>query len=517
MMSQMTIGLDLGNDRIKRVRLRSTFRTVEILDYTVIPLPADDRPYAERLKLALTDLEGAEVDHLNDIVAASMPGQDISLRVIPMPFADPRRIAATIGLELERQIPLPLDKVVYDHMVVGLTDDGAQVMIALCPIDRMAEWLNGLAEAKLDPRLVGTDCLAYSSLFEFLPPIEPDASVAVVDIGHRYTSVCIVGPHGVEFARTLSGGGKEITARLAELYSIDAQKAEDHKRRAEFALEEQGDQQLSTAVQPLLRELRQTLVVHQALAHRSVKKIWLCGGGSVIPGFDKHIAQELDLEVERLRREHFQIPGIEAMITEDDEGGSWIKALGLSLHAHRGGRRGFLNLRRGPFSFRRDFDYLRGKIIQAAAWLVILAMLAIASALTRNLSLSATEKGVNGRIREVTRSAIGKAYDDPDVALSIMKEKTGPSADPLPKLSAVDILREIHARVPEGLQLKFKEINIGAKKVFVHGFTDSFESVEKIKAGMEKFNCFTNVQTGKTHKSQGDTDVDFELTIIVGC
>jgi len=35
-------------------------------------------------------------------------------------------------------------------------------------------------------------------------------------------------------------------------------------------MEEQGDQQLSTAVQPLLRELRQTLVVHQALAHRSV-------------------------------------------------------------------------------------------------------------------------------------------------------------------------------------------------------------------------------------------------------
>ena len=517
MMAQLTIGLDLGNDRIKRVRLRSTFRTIEILDYTVILLPADDRPYAERLKQALTDLEGAEVDHLNDIVAVSMPGQDISLRVIPLPFADPKRIASTIGMELERQIPLPLDKVVYDHMVVGLTDDGAQVMIALCPIDRMAEWLTGLATAKIDPRLVGTDCLAYSSLFEFLPEIEADASVAVVDIGHRFTSVCIVGPQGVEFARTLSGGGKEMTTRLAEMWSIDAKKAEDHKRRSEFEGEDLGDPQLPMAVQPLIRELRQTLMVHQTLAHRSVKKIWLCGGGSVIPGFDKHLAAELDLEVERLCREHFQIPGIEAMIAEDDEGGSWIKALGLALHAHRGGRRGFLNLRRGPFSFRRDFDYLRGKLIQVAAGLVILALLAIAATLSRNLSLSANEKAINERIREVTKAVIGKPYEDPDVALSIMKEKTGPNADPLPKLTAIDILREIHARVPEGLQLKIKEINIGAKKVFLHGFTDSYESVEKLKSGLEKYNCFTNIQTGKTHKPLGDAEVDFELTIIVGC
>jgi hypothetical protein len=142
--------------------------------------------------------------------------------------------------------------------------------------------------------------------------------------------------------------------------------------------------------------------------------------------------------------------------------------------------------------------------------------LAIAVAVSRNISLSATEKVVSQRIREVTQSVIGKAYDDPDVALSIMKEKTGPNADPLPKLSAIDILREIHARVPEGIQLKIKEIDIGAKKVFLHGFTDTFESVEKLKAGLEKYNCFTNVQNNKIHKD-GGAEVDFELTIIVGC
>ena len=52
-----------------------------------------------------------------------------------------------------------------------------------------------------------------------------DARLAIVDIGHRLTSVCVLGPQGVEFGRTLSGGGADMTARLAAAFKVDRSEA----------------------------------------------------------------------------------------------------------------------------------------------------------------------------------------------------------------------------------------------------------------------------------------------------
>lgn len=534
-MAQLTVGLDLGSESIKRVRLRSSFRSVEVVDYTRIEVPEDERAYPERMVDALAKLQGKESP--SDMLATALPGDVVTVRTLQLPFTDTKRIQQTVGFELEGQIPFSLDKVVFDYLRLSKSHDGTRLLAAICKIDQLERWLTALKSSGRDPRLVGADCLAYASLAEYLPVTEPEAPdeeggettatrVAVVDIGHRLTSVCVIGPKGVEFGRTLSGGGADMTARLAEAFKVDPAEAAAGKRQGAFLETESRpamdpeqvmiSDALRGSVDVLVRELHQTLATHRSLAGEPVSKIWLCGGGAGVRNLDAYLAEELGVEVELLRPDHLDLEGIDKLCVADDPdcGVSWVKALGLALHAHQGGRRGWLNLRRGPFAFKGDFTAMRGKVLQVAAALVILALLAVGNALVHYFSMSSTNQTLDDRIKEITQAILGKPYENVDKALAIINEKINPEESAsLPHRTALDSLFEVHNRVPKELTVRFKDINISPARIRVAGFTDTFDSVEKIKAAIQEHECFTEVNTGTTRKTKND-EIEFELTIV---
>ena len=59
-----------------------------------------------------------------------MPGDQLSVRVLELPFSDPRKIDQVIGYELEGQIVHAIEDVVFDHLVVGQRPEGSTVMAA---------------------------------------------------------------------------------------------------------------------------------------------------------------------------------------------------------------------------------------------------------------------------------------------------------------------------------------------------------------------------------------------------
>lgn len=535
-MAQLTVGLDLGNESLKRVRLKSSFRSVEVVDYTRVELPQDDRLVTERMAEALGKLQGD--DPTSDLLATALPGDVVTVRTIQLPFSDSKRIQQTIGFELEGQIPFSLDKVVYDYLRLAKTPEGTRMLAAICQIEQLERWLTALKSSGRDPRLLGADCLAYASLAEYLPTTrvasddeedqEPNPGrVAIVDIGHRLTSVCVLGPGGVEFGRTLSGGGADMTARLAEAFKVDPGEAATGKRQG-VSLETESQpamdpeqvmisDALRASVDVVVRELRQTLATHRSVAGAPVDKVWLCGGGAAVRNLDTYLAEELGVEVEYLRPDHLDLEGIDKLCAADDPecGVSWVKALGLALHAHQGGRRGWLNLRRGPFAFKGDFTAMRGKVLQVAAALIILALLAVGNALVHYFSMRATDQTLDDRIKETTQAILGKPYENVDKALAIINEKINPEETAtLPQATALDGLFEVHDRIPKELKVRFKDINISPARIRVEGYTDTFDSVEKIKAAIQKYECFTEVKTGRTRRTRNDDEVEFELTIV---
>ena len=383
-MAQLSIGLDIRSEIIRCVRLKSTFRSVAVLDAQRVQIPQDERPYPERVAEALRAFQ--ELRDPSAQLATTIPGDEGSLHLLDLPFVDRKKIDQTIGFELESLTPFALDEVVYDYLQVAKTPEGVSMLVGLCAKDRLSSWLQVFKDVGLDPRQVGVESLAYTSLIDLLPACPEGEATAFVDVGRRLTSVCVFGAQGVSFARTLSAG-------LGHL--IGAQ-AERNAAEPAFVLAEQkySLEVLREKLAPLLRELRQTFATYAAKYRQPVTTLWLCGTDATVQNLEEFLTTELSVPTQHLRAEQLHLPDIERL-NHDRYLGEWIKALGLALHAHQGGRRGWLNLRRGAFSFTADTEYVRGKINRVAAGLAILMILAMGSGMVRCLSLSAAERALD--------------------------------------------------------------------------------------------------------------------------
>ena len=98
-----------------------------------------------------------------------------------------------------------------------------------CSAQRISrEWfgdfLEELKDAELDPRIVTIDTVAYAKL---VTSIEEDTStLAIVDIGHKTSSVTVLKNGELRTVRTIAGGGHQLTLALMKGLEVDYASAE---------------------------------------------------------------------------------------------------------------------------------------------------------------------------------------------------------------------------------------------------------------------------------------------------
>ena len=112
-MPQTVLGLDIGRDTIKAVVLTSKGSTGgRILAARNLDINA-----CGGIEPALKKL--AEDKTFSDIPCCiSLPLTDIMFRQVSLPFRDDNKIRKTLAFELEPLIPLPIEEVVTDYLMI---------------------------------------------------------------------------------------------------------------------------------------------------------------------------------------------------------------------------------------------------------------------------------------------------------------------------------------------------------------------------------------------------------------
>jgi len=223
------LGLDLGSHSLKGVLLETTGRATSVLQYAETRR-ADEAPLDEALAVFL-----AENPWTPDQVVVALPGPSLATHVFTLPFTDTKRIAATLPFEVEGELPFELAQVVFDHQVTRRRANATDLVVGLVRREELAELLRTLSARGLDPRVVTHPAVAYQNLFIAAPErfeVAPDAAIAVIDIGHRRTSVAVGRPaEGLVFARTFPGGGRDLSRALATEFQVPLAEAETWKER----------------------------------------------------------------------------------------------------------------------------------------------------------------------------------------------------------------------------------------------------------------------------------------------
>lgn len=279
--------------------------------------------------------EGLQRVSSDSTLYLAMPGDQLSLRSLELPFVDPRKIDQVIGFELEGQMVHALDDVVYDHVTVRRGDTGSTVIAAAARQEDVGAFLEAMRNEGIDPRALFAAPVIYHALE--ISPDGPDgldggARVgmnvdqaglpavvnlpAIVDLGHLRTNLFVGQDGGRMFARTITRGGHHLTEALAQALGVDRERAERFKRKdarilpaaspasiagpARSMLALKVDAALRAALTPLVRDLRQTLASVRATGGTDISRLQLTGGGARLQGLLPFLEHELGMPVSYL-------------------------------------------------------------------------------------------------------------------------------------------------------------------------------------------------------------------------
>lgn len=539
-MAHTITGIDLGCWSVKFTVLEAGFRRSRTIARFEELIAQDERPFAERQQEALK--QGASRLPSGTTAYVALPGEMLTLRVLDLPFADARKIDQVVGYEMEGQMIHELHDVILDHAVLSARGKAAEAeqacraLVVAARIEDVRTMLAALQACNVEPRSLYAAPLLYRPLSPAVLVDElgeervPGARV-VVDIGHRRSNVCFVMGDEVVFARTLLHGGEEITKSLhrasngtwtleqAEQGKVQLGFVASRARPAQTSVEMRVDVVVREALQPLLRDLRQTLSSFSAKDKSPVEEILLTGGGARLTGLAGFLQDELGLVVSPLiapaePKESRDAETSKPAEPNDDD--RFVLADAVARVGARGSRE--IDLRRGEFQYRASFSIVRQR---AAHLLVLAASLAACAGIYATITmrrLSAEQKVLKTQFETAAKELFGNSHmEAADVSAALRRNQKDEMVS-LPKATAYDLLDEISRRIPpaDKVTIDIDDLDIRAKKTSIKGTIDSAAAVDEIVAKLKEIECFEEIAKGPITEVSGGAK-QFSLNISSKC
>ena len=252
-----------------------------------------------------------------------------------------------IETELPKEIPLPLDNMVYDYQMVSQSSNNWHVLVGAIPRDIVLAYTELIKKAGFKPLVLEIEAQAvtraiisgetghnkkftndksqhkikldlmrktlskkvrpassenlYNTVKQSADPVD---STIIVDLGANRSSL-IVYHHGtIQFSRTLELSGNQLSQAIASKLGLTFQKAEQAKIICGLDPKKckgKVSPLLSDWVQELIREINATVNYYStlnSLSAVSMQKVLLCGGGAGLIGLSELLQKKLALEVE---------------------------------------------------------------------------------------------------------------------------------------------------------------------------------------------------------------------------
>ena len=303
------VGLDLGSSLIKAAELRRKGKSDEyaLKKFGVAAIPPgsivdgrieDMKAIAE----AITTLfKTNKIREKN--VAIATGGYSVVIKTINMARATEEELHDQIYAEAEQYIPYDIEEVNIDYQVLGESEfspEQISVLLVAVKKDLVAEYIDLIDMAGLNPCIIEVDTFALQNIYERLPNIPEDKISMLVDVGASKTSLNIVRGGSSLMMRDNANG-------IAQIRDEIAAEAECTEEEAEIIISDQKSDLLSADE---IKEITLGVVdewcadiygmvstFRSKTKDDDVELVFLSGGGDLIQGFPEALASELNTSV----------------------------------------------------------------------------------------------------------------------------------------------------------------------------------------------------------------------------
>jgi len=459
------IGLNLGENCIKTCLIETTvagWKFLEYRDFFFESVPSDN-DYTRVLKELFS-----EDERLSATFYCALPGDDIYYRIIENPFTDSARTQKSVEVELDSQLPVPLEELVVTYSSASRVNNVSRVLGYGIRKEKLKHYLKILNSADIDPYIVDWDAV---SLFTLSTKITPDGEgiILLINIEGERAQLCFYSKKGLELARSVKSGTLDISD-----------------------------------------EIMVSIRLIQQLTGRGLDRIYVSAGSA-----SESVAQRLSslfgvfsepLNPVRFFNELEHLPVSKEFF-------SVLPFATVLRSIYRKTLNG--NFRTGEFVYRKSLAEIRSSLLIAGLVAGLLIILAIGDIIYK---YSDRKKIYNQLQEEVARacSEVIKGYaPDMDCAREMRKLFSGNSSRLYSSVKVVDMLRELSVKITQNLTVDISEITEEGEKVRLKGKAPTLDTVDKIKTELSRSVYFTNVEVVDSKQDIDGKSFNFIINIML--
>ena len=265
------VGIDLREQQVRAVLLRTSYKKLELEMFSEEAV-GDHASPADAMRACVERLGGLEGHRIDSLVTV-LDGSRTFVHHIQLPSSAEKRLEELLPFELEAQLPVEIDEVVYGYETLPRRRGSSDPLLVLTVSARQAQVQSHIDEMRnvfsREPERVGASAIELGQLTQISAALRSDEPVVVVDIGHKSTDLCLLEKGVIRSARSLSSG-------LG-------------------AFPNKADQ--------FVAQLRQTLSSFSTLVGRPVSRLVLAGDAIALPGIEQFLHGRLSVEVSFLSAE----------------------------------------------------------------------------------------------------------------------------------------------------------------------------------------------------------------------
>jgi type IV pilus assembly protein PilM len=262
-------------------------------------------------------------------VILGIANQKVVVRLLDFPRMDPEDLKSAIGFEAQEHIPMPLDEVVLDHVVLGPQGEGSdqdRVLVVAAQKEMIGRYISAVRVGGLRPTSIDVKALALTR--STLPDafFEEEGASLLLDVGTELTNLVITQGRNPTLTRFIPFGLADFVAAVAEAADLSEEEAEKEalKPRARLGeapdgVEEEEDSGggsepgdfdpalvydvrlgLEEATRTLTEDVQRSIEYHNSqLESREVSQAFVSGEGALISGLDGYVGELLGIATYR--------------------------------------------------------------------------------------------------------------------------------------------------------------------------------------------------------------------------
>ena len=497
-MPRTIIGLDISEDTVAAVQVKSLMQGYQITSCLAVPITE-----AGGISVALRAV-CEEIDPKGSACNSVIEDGHVAFRNLSMPFTDLKKIRQTLVFELETMMASSVDKHLVDFIDVDRIGTQTDLIAATVNRNYIAEHLSNFTSLGVEPEILDVRNLPLANQV-IMQPDSPENGMLLC-LGSSKGSIILFLGKKIVLIRQLPFNGKGLDAAAAQ-----AAKREKDAPSFDSRVYEAG-------LAALCKKINLTLRGFQVETGSSIEpeKVFITGPGGLIPETAEIVSKELKIPASLLNlqesagniqlREH--LAGLYNPALMDN-------ALGLAIREGKKAK-GF-NFRREEFQVKTQLVKIKKELIHASIYLSIIFIMLAVNWVVDYRDLKQRTADLDSRIKGIFSTTFPEITNivDPlhqmNTKISELKNASGEAPGMNMNKTVLEILNDISERVPKDLKVEVDRMVVDQDGIQMRGTTDTFNTVDSIKKGLESSEMYRDVVIASANLDQSGKGVRFEI------